>query len=54
MPRVYYPSTNPRCPCNGKPLTATHKESKVHKDYEQMSKRIQEEFQKFCEQGKEF
>ena len=52
MPRVYYPSTNPRCPCNGKPLTSAHKESKVHRDYLEVSKIITEAFERFCEQEK--
>ena len=52
MPRKYYPNKFPRCPCNGKPATPQHMESKVHMDYERLSKMIQEEFQLFCEQEK--
>lgn len=49
MPRKYYPVKNPRCPCNGKSMTPQHLESKVHKDYERISKIITESFQRFCE-----
>ena len=50
MPRVYEPSTNPRCPCNGKRLTELHKLSKIHVDYLKVSTLITKSFERFCQE----